>query len=313
VTDGAVRHQLQALSQPQTHTVHVHVASDGMTELMFGKPIKFDVVELTVTLGEDEPLRPVVMAAVDQCIQVWLQQVRVPYEAFQMPLAVGDGDDPFELGQGFAIAANGRAQATYGLADEPFGNLVRAFELQLIPADPHEIRVLLRVPTAGVGGAGWESFEAGVKWFLQWWPEVGGVYASFAVLSKAVERFRRAADVLLRHKRDLEEHGFTPPDPVRLAATKRWKLSELAELLGTTSDEASDLLVAFGFFRDEGGTWRSPPALNKELAMIFLTALTSYDAIKRDEAPLAERLRHELDDWVSAVRATAEAQRRSRS
>ncbi len=270
-----------------------------MTELMFGQPAPFETLELTVTLSEDEPLRPVVMVTVEPYIRAWLQQTGVPYSALQVPLAVGDGDDPFELGQGFVVDDDGRARATYGLADQPYGKLVRAFERQLIPADPHDIRVLLRVPRAGVGGAGWESFEEGVKWFLQWWPEIGGMYASFAVLQKIVERFRDATDMLLRHKKDLEEHGFTPPDPVRLAAARRWKLSELAELLGTTTEETSDLLDAFGFVRGDSGTWRSPPALSKELAMIFLNALTSYDAIRGDQAALSERLRRELDVWIN--------------
>jgi hypothetical protein len=170
-----------------------------------------------------------------------------------------NGDDPFELGQGFVIDVEGRARATHGLADQPFGDLVRAFETQLIPADPHEIRVLLRVPRAGVGGAGWESFETGFKWFLASWMAIGGVYGSFEALQKIVQKFRRASEVLLRHKDDLEQRGFAPPDAIRLAAAKRWKVSELSELLYTSPEEATNLLEGFGFLRDEAGTWRSPP------------------------------------------------------
>lgn len=269
-----------------------------MTELMFRRPAPFKPVELTVTLRDDEPLRQKVMPAVEPHIRAWLQQTGVPYDTFQPPLAVAEGDHVFELGQGFAVDIDGRVRATYGLADEPFGNLIRAFERQLIPADPRDVRVLLRFPSAGLGGAGWESFEAAVKWFVEWWPAIGGVYGSFQVLARVVDKFRRAADVLLRHKNDLEEHGFTPPDAVRLAAAKRWGVSDLAGALGTTIQEAAELLDAFGFVRDENGTWHSPPELGKELAMIFLTALTGYAAIKGDEAALSEQLRRELDAWV---------------
>jgi hypothetical protein len=269
-----------------------------MTELMFGRPAPFEPVDLVVTLSEDEPLRPTVMTAAEPYIQSWLQSTNLPYESFQPPLAVGSDEDPFELGQGFAIDADGRARATYGLADQPFGSLVRAFEHRLIPADPHDIRVLLRVPRAGMGGAGWESFEAGANWFFDGWMAIGGIYASFQALPKIIDKFCRATDVLLRHKEDFEEHGFAPPDPVRLAGAKRWRLSELAAALGTTPADATDLLEGFGFVHDESGTWRSPADLSKELAMIFLSALTSYDAIKRDEAALSERLRHDIEAWV---------------
>lgn len=273
-----------------------------MTELIFGHTGSFEPIDFVVMLGEEEPLRPAVMVIAEPYLRRWMEQANVPYDAFRPPLAVGEDDDLTELSQGFVVGVDGRVRVTYSLADEPFGDLVRAFDNELIAADPHDIRVLLRVPSAGLGGAGWDSFEAAVELFIHWSLKIGEAYVAFAGLSTLVAKFRHALDVLLRHKHELEVHGFAPPDAVRLAAVKRWTLAELAEALGTTTEEAAELLEGFGFVRDESGVWRSPPDLSKELAMVFLWALTGYDAIKRNEAALTERLRSELDAWVERSR-----------
>ena len=283
----------------RVHAVHVRVTADGMTGLlMFPGAEQFEPVTLTVDVREEEPLRSVVMPAVEPFVHAWLQQAGLSSETLELPLAVGDDDSPYELGQGFVVDAAGRAHATYRLSDEPLENLVRAFERGLIPADPHAIRVLLRVPTAGVGGPGWESFEAGVRWFAEVWVGIGAAYAPFPAVRFAVEKFQRAAEHLLRHKSDLEERGFAPPDPVRLARAKCWSVNDLAEVLGTSPEEATDLLVAFGFEEVEGGEWQPPAEPANELGMILLGALNGYEALKRDEGALAERLRRELDAWA---------------
>jgi hypothetical protein len=130
------------------------------------------------------------------------------------------------------------------------------------------------------------------------WPTIGATYGSYEALKKIIARFRKATDVLVGRGRELEERGFAPADPLRLATVKRWKVGELSDALGLTREETVDLLEGFGFSRDVAGTWRPPPDSPPELSRLLLAALTSYEAISRDYDALSERLRSELDAYA---------------
>jgi hypothetical protein len=282
--------------------IRVRVVLGGTDELasqIYPGVTTFEGVEFTLVLDGAATLRAAVMTAVEPRLRSWLRETGMPEEAFTPTIFAGEGSTLTQLGQGFVIDASGRARATFDVAAEPWPDLARAYDHGLVPGDPRQLRVVLGVPTAGAGGAGWETFRDAAELLWVAWMTIGSAYDGYEGVREAVDRFQRATQALLRHQEDLEQRGFAPPDPVRLGSVKQWKVGELADMLGMSTDETVDLLTGFGFRRSDDGRWHSPPDLQKELAMILLRALTSYEAMKRDEDALRSRLQLELDAYAS--------------
>jgi hypothetical protein len=108
-------------------------------------------------------------------------------------------------------------------------------------------RVIPTPPSAGVGGVGWEAFHDTVDWLWKIWPTIGATYGSYEAIKKILARFRKATDVLVGHVRELEERGFAPADPVRLAAVNRWKVGALSDVLGSQEKRPSTSFRALAF------------------------------------------------------------------
>jgi hypothetical protein len=122
---------------------------------------------------------------------------------------------------------------------------------------------------------------------------VGAIYAGVDVIRKGLSPFRLAAEVLLRHREELEGRGFVPPDVLRLASRRRWKTTDLARALDVSVEEVVALLEGFGFEKSDG-TWHAPLDLPRQVGVVLLNALTGYEAAMHDADAVVERCRREL-------------------
>lgn len=154
-----------------------------------------------IELTDHEPLRPAVTEVAASVVQAWRAESGFSPVAFQPALAVGADAEAAEIGQGFTVMSDGRVRSTFDAAGEPFGDLLRAYELGLVGGDPRQVQVWRMPPAAGLGGAAWDMFTEAVK-VLE---ILGATYAGVDVIGKGIRAFRRAVDILVRHKSELEE------------------------------------------------------------------------------------------------------------
>ena len=285
------------MAATQTHRIEVTVSDPpGGAFGGYDWPA-LEGIDFIIELVDDEPLRPAVMRIAAAVVEAWWEEAGIPSGNFQPALAVGADADAVEIGQGFTVDSDGHVRSTLDVASEPFADLLRAYELDLIAGDPRRVHVWRMPSSFGVGGAAWDMFAEAIKVL----GVVGATYAGVEVVGKALGAFRRAAEVLLQHQNELEERGFAPSDALRLAARRRWKAGDLARALDMTSEEVVVLLEGFGFEQTSDGTWHAPRDLPRQVGVVLLSALTGYEATTNDADALAERCRRELAQIIEEL------------
>jgi hypothetical protein len=277
--------------QVERYRIHITVRDPPGGPLSASDQSAAGLGECDIEIHGQEPLRAAVVRAAAPLVERWFAESDLPFTDFQPALAVGSSaDTASEIGQGFTVTSDGRVRSTFDVASEPFADLLRAYELGLIGGDPRSVYVWRTPSSAGVGGAAWDFFSDAIKVL----GAIGGTYAGSEVIAKAIAAFRRTAEVLIRHQEGLQEHGFAPPDVLRLAARRRWTATDLAAALDMTVEEVVILLEGLGFEQALDGTLQAPRDLDRQVGVILLSALTGYEAAMNDADAVVERCRRDL-------------------
>lgn len=281
------------MARPARHEIEVTLRPPG--ELGGRSIAVLDQAHQQLQLGDDDRLRAELKDVLDEGQRRLSEASGAPLDAFQPVFLAGSSGSQTELGWGFAVAADGRVRKSYDLAGEPFGDLLRAFEQDLLDGDPREIEVTFMPQPAYLGGAGWDEFvrAADALWIA--WQTVGAAVGPAPIIIAMFRRFRGGAGVLTRHRTELEQQGFTPGDVLALCTRKRWKLGDLALTLDMTAEETTQLLEGLGFERDAEGTWRITEP-NLDVSLRLFAVLTSYSAMVGDIEALQQEARSALEE-----------------
>jgi hypothetical protein len=192
------------------------------------------------------------------------------YAAFHRP----DDDEPPEVPEGMARRdERSRKHTVLVVRDSdghalwrrpPFtvtmGELVDAHAVGLLEGDPLEPYLVLTIPQGGIGGyAEWQQLQQALEaaWHLRGlFGELITYLSFFGAVSRWVKRrSNKGAEVVEKHSTDWARRGAAPADLENLLAARPRRSSEIAALLGCSTEEAEAILWALGFVPRKDGTW----------------------------------------------------------
>lgn len=249
--------------------------------------------EWTVVANPGETLTAIIDRTAGRALEDVVRAAGIPADAHVRAifLRASETGAVYELGETPVLDSDGRLRAAPG-SGTPLGDLIRAHDVGLLAGDPRDMVVRPQPPTAGVGGAGWDTFVDALEVLWNVAGDLGKIAEAGAGAKLALHLFRKAGDVLSRHANSLDEAGIRPTELRRFLALRAWTTHELATALAITDAEVYDLMPGLGFEEWADGLWH--PASNPkavEVAVDLVQLASSYEAATRDHEQLAARYR----------------------
>lgn len=139
-----------------------------------------------------------------------------------------------------------------------YTDLLRAAEAGTLDGDPQKPYLIIEPGYGDVPPPDWVTVIDGLKVVrdvLEYLALPGGAWASWKFLNEVRRRVGRSVEAAEGHP-EWAQRGTRPYQFAALFITRPWTSSELAALLGCSSDEAEAILWAVGYsFDEEAGNW----------------------------------------------------------